>query len=471
MLTPHFCSKILVACLLALCCFSCEKSTQQTTDPVDDEVTTQKLDKPATMLSLAWVSYINSGMKASRDSLQDHATHGVPVILADQNVTSEIGTWKSVWGPVTYTQSEICTSCRTDNTMMLLKGKDPKEPSKDMYVVAIAGTNFTSLFDWGDEDFLSTTLAKWPDLPTQGSSNLAYFSSPESSIEPSVTNSGNFISFGISSGLDILFNRMSYEGKTLAEYLKQEFQSQQNPIELAVTGHSLGGALSPCVALALKDNQSYWDPNQKATVTTYPFAGQSPGNDKFAAYFSSRIKSEDFHGHYNSYDVVPKGFQESDLNQVQDIYTTISPELAKQCVIGKIIHCVKQNIDPFNYTSLYSKENQFTYQVDYSDSTYKKAYNGFKDPDGKVCGGLIYLDCVDEFKTGYTCREVFARTENFGNMVSIQHLNGYIDAFKIQNIVSVITAHQIESPPSSFFSLYCNTPLFYNCPGTDLLCQ
>ncbi len=428
---------------------------------------TGRYDKNATVLSLAWTSYINNGMEASPEELRRHAEQDVPKILSDPKVTAEIGQWDLLWGPVVNTQSQTCDNrCYSDNTMFLVKGKDPDHPEKDMLVLAIAGTNFSSLFDWGTEDFDVTTMVEWPNASADASF-FSYFSTPTTTQDPNVSQTGNYISAGINVGVNILLNEMTYEGKTVVEYLKDNFGEMDDSMELAVTGHSLGGGLSPVLALALKDGQGYWNPKGKFQLTTYPFAGQSPGNGPFASYFFTRIPTEDFHGHYNSLDVVPKGFATETLNEVQNLYAKIDPHLANQCVIGEVIHCVKPAVEPFQYTSLYSAENQFTYETTYSDTTYQEALDDYSEQCSDICYAVIKYACGILGDAS----EAYARTINFSSMAEVQHLQAYIDAFNIQTIDQVIKSYQAPGPYPDFFSLYCKTPLLASCPGQDSYCE
>lgn len=467
MYANKFTPLILLAALITICLGSCKNTVQN--EGETDVSLTQNYNKTSTVLSLAWVSYVNSGMQSTPDKLQAHATAGVNNILTNSSVIEDIGTWNTIWGPVNYTNdtTKCGSACEADNTMMLLKGKDPDDLSKDMYVVSIAGTNFTSIYDWEQEDFLVTTMAKWPAPPVEGQTNLNQFSSPATSNNPDTTGGAPYISLGINTGLDNLFNQMiDTGGVKLIDKLKDEFQNQTTPVELAVTGHSLGGGLSPCVALALKENQSFWNSSSNVTITTYPFAGQTPGNSKFQSHFFTKINASDFQGHYNQYDVVPKGFNINDMNQIAGLYDGISSHLANQCVIEGIIGCVEPNISSFDYTSLYSNSNQFAYSVTYSDTSYQNALKGYSNAPWGTC---FAIDAICEYST--YCDSTYARTVNFGAMASIQHLNGYIDSFKIQSVVEVIKANQEPGPIPSYTPVYCNSPLFAGCTGRDSYCK
>lgn len=437
-------------------------------DPAQMEETLESVPKPiynktATMLSLAWTSYINSGMEGSVAELQNHAKEGVYQILKNPNVVSCIGSWSLEWGPVAYTHDSAGgNNFYTDNTMMLVKGRDPDNLPNFMYVVAIAGTNSSSVFDWQSEDLAGTEMVKWPD-PTGESSNTGAFSNPVLEKDPAVTNTGNYISQGITTGLNILLNEMKDDGKTLMEYLKTRFSRTTMPSEIAVTGHSLGGGLSPCVALSLRDNQDYWNISKSFKVTTYPFAGQSPGNQNFANYFHRTIGTDQFKGSYNTMDVVPHGFQADMMAQIPTIYDGIDVHLANQCLIAGLINCVKPSIDPFNYATLYNKENAFTYNVVYNDSAYQSGLKGYEHISYKEAAGIRYF-CGWLSKA----KEEYARSVNFANMAMIQHLNAYIEQYGIHRVEAVIRANQLGGETPSFSSIIY-APIFDKCwPGENV---
>ena len=173
---------LLAIFLLPFLNWSCEKSGNSeggTATEVETEAPPKPLyNKTATMLSLAWTSYINSGMEGTRAELQSHATNGVQKILTNPNVIPNIGQWSVEWGPITYTHdTTLGKHSFSDNTMMLLKGLDPGT-SKEMYVVAIAGTNSSSLFDWQYEDLAATQMVQWPAKPAGDGNNSGAFSHP-----------------------------------------------------------------------------------------------------------------------------------------------------------------------------------------------------------------------------------------------------------------------------------------------------
>jgi hypothetical protein len=63
-----------------------------------------------------------------------------------------------------------------------------------------------------------------------------------------------------------------------------------SPINLCVTGHSLGGCLAGSLALYLKNNASIWDASGKSSVSCITFAAPTAGNAIFAQYSDSQFK-------------------------------------------------------------------------------------------------------------------------------------------------------------------------------------
>jgi hypothetical protein len=75
-------------------------------------------------------------------------------------------------------------------------------------------------------------------------------------------------------------------GIGLKSYLEAVVADSREAIEIYVTGHSKGGALSSTLALWLADTQGrdhvrdedLWDPEKKAQIYAYSFAGPTAGN-------------------------------------------------------------------------------------------------------------------------------------------------------------------------------------------------
>ncbi|NEO43521.1 MAG: lipase family protein [Moorea sp. SIO4A3] len=84
-------------------------------------------------------------------------------------------------------------------------------------------------------------------------------------------------------------------------------------------GHSLGGALSPTLALAALDQKSEWSGGKEFTISVYPSAGPTPGNEDFATYYDSRL-GENTTRIWNNIDIVPHAWNEEMLSEIPSLY-------------------------------------------------------------------------------------------------------------------------------------------------------
>lgn len=249
-----------------------------------------------TIFAMAWLANVNAGVeKPKATELQDHAQTQVTAALATLNGTKILApNLKLAWGPVTSTSRAkllLNTNSVTDNTMFVVSCDDPSHAGKSMYVVAIAGTDPDSSYDWFNEDM---QVAK-----------MKPFSSKDGQH--------GFLAEGTYEGAyDKLLPMRPRNGVTLQEFLKVNVSKGQR---ILVTGHSLGGALAPVIAILLKD-----DPTIAGNVECYPFAGPTPGDKVFADYVASRFREDEYRATVNPLDIVPKAWIGGNLSQVPGIY-------------------------------------------------------------------------------------------------------------------------------------------------------
>lgn len=212
------------------------------------------------------------------------------------NAAPTIGRWQVVWGPAIY---QIPAGWLAANEMYVARSVD--DPTQ--YVIAIAGTNFSSKFDWDVEDFLVDVQLPWVYAPD----------SPDSKI-----------SLGIATGLSILQNIQPSgdrpgAGASLTDFLKT---ITGRAVRMVVTGHSLGGALAPTLALWLADTQGlagHWDPSSHAAIETMPTAGFPAGNGAFAAHSDDRLGAAVARFN-NSLDAIPRWWNEATLAQIPTLF-------------------------------------------------------------------------------------------------------------------------------------------------------
>jgi hypothetical protein len=246
------------------------------------------------------------------EDLQEYAKCVVSTVLADSDVQSYIGRWELVWGPVVFCNK---SSQVADNTMFVARGMNGNTPQ---YVVSIAGTNPISWYDWFVEDFSL--------LPPED------FKTPNG-------NQGK-VSHGTYVGVTHL-QEMTDSGKTLNDCLRAAVKAN-NALEATFTGHSLGGALSPTLALIYRDlqgQQGAWDPDSRATVSVLFTAGPTPGNDSFSRYFDSRF-GDNATRIWNSIDVVPHAWK---LDQMAELPFLYAPHIEPNVLLDAVVDIAKAN--------------------------------------------------------------------------------------------------------------------------------
>lgn len=224
--------------------------------------------------------------------------------------TQYLGTgWELAWGPVVHEESD---SGVADNTVFVTRGTDDGKP---VYIVPIAGTNAVSAFDINTEDLEVAMLKPFSD-------------------------DGAKIAQGTQIGVAILEN-LRFNGATLQRYLT----SVANPnATLIFTGHSLGGALSPTLALDLAVNLGF-DLSKWGAVRVYPTAGPTPGNDKFVDLFQKTFPATGPWNRnvINTIDVVPRAW-----NHLDTIRQTYDPDLEGSACIRALVFALQQHRGLFN---------------------------------------------------------------------------------------------------------------------------
>lgn len=114
-------------------------------------------------------------------------------------------------------------------------------------------------------------------------------------------------------------------GLDLQSFLAAAVAHADGPVQVTVTGHSKGGALSSTAALWLADTQGAdgvadadrWDPERRAEVRCFSYAGPTAGNAAFAAHSSATL---DCVRTANTKDVVPHAWAAADLAAIKTIY-------------------------------------------------------------------------------------------------------------------------------------------------------
>ncbi len=266
---------------------------------------TEELDK-----SLPFQQAIAKAQAAAQAYLTGLFVKNLSAALADPVVQKQIGNdWTLVWGPSTVVvapnsvnwQAGVATFTATNSAYAV------RSQTQNRSVLAIAGTNPSSWFDWIVEDLFLIPGVTWESaLQTWGMSGKP--ATPTSTSTPNLT-SGTFVGVTHVLGLQDPATQA-----TLASFLGSVSLAANET--LTVTGHSLGGALSPTLALALIDPLGPLSSLSGSQVLAYPTAGPTPGNTAFAERYLEYLPASI--GQYgwqtwnadlwNTYDLVPRAW-------------------------------------------------------------------------------------------------------------------------------------------------------------------
>ena len=278
------------------------------------------------------------------------------------------GEWTLVWGPVT---SRSGPDLFDAAAMYVVQSR--REPTR--YVVAIRGTNPIAASDWLLGDFWVGTTVPWPYAPAAdavalsasaalGLSKLQALRSPRIALEPAADADARPVDPSVLAdqiaGIDASWQRLASEptmwlrdqverlkratalrwailrprsqpapgddaALDLLGFLGDEARAAEGPLDVAVTGHSKGGALAPVVALWLQelltspDAAERWDGERGARVSCHAFAGPTPGNARLADRID-RVLGTGHHHLRNANDVVTHAWQLDELEAIPSLY-------------------------------------------------------------------------------------------------------------------------------------------------------
>jgi hypothetical protein len=177
--------------------------------------------------------------------------------------------WKVVWGPaelvdffgVSYSLAYIC---QRDN---------PAE-----YTVVIRGTNMLSWESWMKEDFAIGTTRPFNEIAPHAPANA-------------------LISHGTYRGTKDLL-KLTSGNLGIVDFLRSA-----KPVHLYVTGHSLGGTLTPPMFAYLND--VLYGGGYVHNMALWSFAGLTPGDVNFNAYFNSLFNPQFAFRIHNTLDIAP----------------------------------------------------------------------------------------------------------------------------------------------------------------------
>lgn len=314
-------------------------------------------NKPETKVMLALAYFANLGYNIDEHDCE--AAKDIAALIDDALKTEKIlnNEWELVWGPVVFRFPFIAKT--RDNTFYVAQNK--KDRSR--YVLAIAGTNPCEIWDWLIEDLSVEHQVHW-----------AYGNAPAAA---KISTSAVY-SLGILQGAIPCLLRKG-ELMHLKTFLKLAVALHKK-VSFTVTGHSLGGEMATTAALWLADTQLEWDPNSKATVSTYCFAGPTAGNAEWAAYYDSRLGDRTCRV-WNSKDVVPHAFNINDLSQIPDLYLSAGIDmefLSRLMLDGLMTRLVRLRS---NYTQIIEGQDPLPGTVDPSNGNSFFAQAGYQHVD------------------------------------------------------------------------------------------
>ncbi len=263
---------------------------------------TQTFDKKQKMLFFAFLADITSGVvfdvnedlsKVQKNFQKEKLYVALESVISNKLVTQYIGDgWKCFPYPWVDIEIDPAKEYLSRNTTAIFTNGSE-------VVIAVAGTNFIENYDWFTEDLSVENQPSWKSVMQTLSSSYS-----------GSANSGG-IAEGTSKALLNTWNQKgAISGKNLLEDLKTVVSSMTE-INLTVTGHSLGGAISPVVAQALYELSADWAPQHSTVkVSAYPFAGPTVGDQKFVDYVQPGGSQNgiDLVSTYNTKDEVPHGW-------------------------------------------------------------------------------------------------------------------------------------------------------------------
>ena len=289
-------------------------------DPQLCEMSEKGLDLTQRNLIMAFLPYLGAPLSGSGVSQKACKLVGAAL----ESLKRPLGPWELVWGPGVF---QVLPGAVPANTMFVAQHQQTRE-----LFISIAGTNPFSAYAWFAEDFDVDETRAW------GTGDA-----PE----------GVAISKGTLKGLRALQGivpppGVPGENETLANFLEAYLGRESEPIEVTVSGHSLGGALSPTLALWLLDTQKEWDHHTRAMISVYAYAGPTPGNADFASYIDGRF-GDRLHRIANPMDAAPHAWNVGDLAELKALYT---PAISRDALWDKATDFVIAATNGINYRQI-----------------------------------------------------------------------------------------------------------------------
>ncbi|HVH78572.1 MAG TPA: hypothetical protein VM782_04225 [Stellaceae bacterium] len=304
------------------------------------------LQQQAFALAMMAGSEGKPGIQGNAQTLATYLANAIQNYFTNDQMIGLIGNWSITWGPWVWQDSP--TSDVVDNAMFAAQNS-----ATNTIVVAVAGTNPVSNWDWVDEDYAVSTLGLLPN-----GNNVAQVSTG--------TITGLNILLGFGSGAPPIGSWAcggSNSSQTIAQYLQAAASSSAT---LIIAGHSLGGALASALATSLFNstggllNGSQWT---LANIGVLPIAAPSVGDQAFCTLYASTFSGSQifYERYYNTIDEIPQCWDPSTCSakQLEDLY---APNLEPCTCIDSLVTSTLSNANPPPSTYLALPSTSFTGQ-------------------------------------------------------------------------------------------------------------
>jgi hypothetical protein len=311
-----------------------------TSPPAGGPGAEELLEDQRRMATLSFLAYVGGRLEGDDDSVEKPLAACLSYAIENDPT---VDGWSLAWGPAVY---KFALAELDDNMMYVVRNdEDPAH-----LAIVVRGTNPPALLDWLVEDLDVVDQVTW-----------------ETGSPPD----GAKISKAISEGLHILqtMTAAGPDGETTLTGFLAEQSTVHPALRIDVTGHSLGGALSPALALWLADTEAQWNESPtRARFAVYPLAGPTLGNAELAAYYDSRLGSAT-HRMQSSCDVVPLFWNVETMATVADLYgSTARASDAERLLLDGVRHLVADK----GYTQIRATQTPLSGVVDGEVSSFAK---------------------------------------------------------------------------------------------------
>lgn len=289
-----------VLALMASCASQPGKDVESTPPPtttVQMPVDTQVIFSLSMLANIpASTAFGRHNITSASTAIQDIINYSSPKIDSVLQYASAPGVnlsvWKRVWGPGVAVNSGSTLVFGLLPPYVASASLTIFQDNNNNYVLAIQATNPNCNFDWDTYDFNVEKAHQW----IFGGDSSGYVSE------------GTYLGFNALLGLT--------SGNTSAISFLNKAYAANSAINVVVTGHSLGGALSPVMALYLKHQFDSIARQNTTNVYCLSTAGATPGDADFAKYYNSKLMSNTMRV-WNYLDVVPRAWDSTTMAYVE----------------------------------------------------------------------------------------------------------------------------------------------------------